>query len=111
MNDAAWERLADSIDARVGIDRHGRDSRPLEDRPELTEQVEYIEFKQSGHKLRLERVTGPAIIDRKTHFSHRAGAAKRIENVYDEHEQASRVALLRHHKDGWEEVNIAELQF
>jgi hypothetical protein len=111
MNDQAWGRLTDSIDTRVGIDRHGRDSRPLEDRTDLQEQVEYIEFKQSGHKLRLERITGPAIIDRKTHYSHRAGSAKRIENVYDEHEQATRVVLLRHHKEGWEELNISDLQF
>ena len=30
MNDSAWERLVDSIDIKVGVDKHGRDSRPVE---------------------------------------------------------------------------------
>jgi hypothetical protein len=109
MNDAAWERLVDSIDIKVGVDRHGRDTRPVEDRPDLSEKVNFVEFEQAGKSFRLERISGPAIIDRKTHFSHRAGAANRIETIYDPDEIAHRVRLLRKDGDEWQEANLNDL--
>ncbi len=110
MNDAAWERLTDSIDIKVGIKRHGRTVRPLEDRPELHQKVEFIEFEREGQSFRLERTTGPAIIDRKTHYSSRPGAANRIENVYNQDEEAHQVTLLRAGGDDWEAVDIGSMQ-
>jgi hypothetical protein len=110
MTDAAWERLTDTIDTQVGIDRHGRFERPLEDRPELQEKVQFIEFERNGDRLRLERATGPAIIDRKTHYSSRPGAANRIETIYDVNEIAHRVRLLRKDGEEWEELDPSTLQ-
>lgn len=109
MNDAAWERLIDTIDATCGIDRHLKSKRPLEDRPDLLETVETFEFKKGGLAYKLERTSSPAIIDRKTHFSHRAGTAKRIENIYDEHELTHRVSLFKKDGPDWRQQEISDL--
>ena len=109
MNDAAWERLVDAIDVTVGIDSHNRSQRPLEDRPDLTQQVEQIEFERGGQAFRLERTTGPAILDRKTHYSHRAGTANRVEYIYDEHELANKVTLYRETNGEWVAAELDQL--
>ncbi len=109
MNTTAWERLVDSIDLKSGVDRHGKSQRPIEDHPKLEERVEFVEFESSGRPLRLERITGPAIVDRKTHYSHRPGVANRIETIYDSSEEASRVRLLERNGDDWTEVELSAL--
>lgn len=110
MNDSAWERLVDSIDIKTGVDRHGKSQRPLAERPELSEMVEFIEFESRGRQLKLERITGPAIIDRKTHYSHRPGVANRIETIYDPDETAARVQLLEKAGDDWAAVELDTLE-
>jgi hypothetical protein len=109
MNDAGWERLTDAIDVKLGLSRHGRDVRPLADRPDLQERIEYIEFTSGGQEFRLERSTGPAIIDRKSHYSHRAGVANRMEYVYDPNETAQKVTLYRHKDNEWEAADMSQL--
>ncbi len=109
MNDASWERLVDSIEVKLGIDRHGKDSRALEDRPDLTERVDFVEFSQGGRELRLERITGPAIIDRKSHYSHRPGVANRMETIYDPSETAHRIKLYVRSGGEWSEADPSAL--
>lgn len=109
MNDSAWERLTDAIDVNLGIDRHGRDKLPLEDRPDLSQEVEYFEFERDGTRYRLERSTGPAIIDRKTHYSHRGGTANRVEYIYNEDEIAHKVTLLRDESGDWVAIDLSQL--
>ena len=109
MNDAAWERLTDGIDIKLGINRHGRTKRPLIDRPEIEESVEFIEFDRDGDSYKLERSTGPAIIDRKTHYSHRPGVASRVENIYDDSEIAHKVTLFKRSGGEWEEIDLSKL--
>lgn len=109
MNDTAWERLVDAIDVSLGITKHHRSTEPLEDRPELTQKVDTIEFTRDGQEFQLRRTTGPAIIDRKTHYSHRPGVANRSEYIYDEHEIGHKVTLYRRAAGEWEPVDINQL--
>ncbi|HUC20823.1 MAG TPA: hypothetical protein VMR98_05010 [Candidatus Polarisedimenticolaceae bacterium] len=111
MNDGAWERIVDTIDATIGIDRHGKEQQPLPDQPNLNQSVEFFEFSKDGEEYRLERSSGPAVVDRKTHYSHREGTANRIEYIYDEKETAHKVTLYRRKNsdDEWEAVDLSQL--
>lgn len=110
MNDGAWDKLIDAIDIKCGIDRHGKSERPLEDKSELTEQIQFIEFERGEDKYRLERISGPAILDRKTHYTHRAGQANRIENIYDPEEKMHKIRLLQDNAGEWQEKPLDTLQ-
>lgn len=109
MNDSAWERLVDTVDMNLGVTKHGRETQPVADRPDLTQKLETIDFERVGDAYRLTRTTGPAIIDRKTHYSHRPGTANRVEYVYDEHETAHSVKLQKQVGGEWEDVDISAL--
>lgn len=102
MGDKAWDRIVDAIDAKFGVASHGRTTRPVADAPELTEKVAWIIFERDGSSFKLERVEGPAIIDRKTVGARRAGASTHFENVYDPNETSFRTNLFEKVGDEWE---------
>lgn len=107
--DKAWERIADAIDLKYGIQKHGRDTRPVADAHNLTEQVSYLIFERAGETYKLERVTGPAIIDRKTVGARRAGASVRYENVYDPSDTSVRTNVFRQQAGEWMPISLDEL--
>jgi len=109
MNEASWDRLTDAIDLKFGIARHGHEERPLEDVPDLKAQVQFVEFDRAGERYRLERITGPAIVDRRGMGSHRVGSVVQYQNVYDPTELTSRMVVLRQVGDNWDPVELADL--
>jgi hypothetical protein len=109
QDDHAWDRIVDAIDQKFGLTDHGRSKRAVEDAPELTENVSYVVFERDGEKLKLERVQGPAIIDRKTMGARRAGATTRVENVYDPHEVSLRTNVFKWDGTEWQATDPATL--
>ncbi|HEY6736211.1 MAG TPA: hypothetical protein VI322_00690 [Candidatus Saccharimonadia bacterium] len=105
-DDKAWDRIVDAIEAKFGIDEHGRTKRPVEDSHDLTESVAFVVFTRGGQRYKIERVQGPVIIDRKTIGARRAGASVHYRNVYDPAETTFRTLLFVEGDDGaWEEIN------
>lgn len=108
-DDAAWDRMTDAIEAKFGLIDHRRMKRPVQDAPDLIESVAYVVFERAGERYKLERVTGPAIIDRKTIGARRAGAEVRYENVYDPGEVSRRTNLYREAAGEWEAIDPSAL--
>ncbi len=111
QDDRAWDRIVDAIDTKFGLTKHGRSTRPVEDAPGLLEHVSFVEFQRDGETLKVERIQGPAIIDRKTMGARRAGAVTRVENVYDPDEISFRTNLYRQDGPDWEPIDPSELGF
>jgi hypothetical protein len=110
QDDKAWDRIVDAIDTKFGLTGHGRTKRALADAPDLTEAVAHVTFDRDGHTYKLERVQGPAIIDRKTVGARRAGATTHMQNVYDPHETSFRTNLYRQTGAGeWEQIDPGAL--
>jgi hypothetical protein len=109
MNESAWENLVDVIDVKFGIDDHGRKTEPLEDNHELKQTVEFIEFTKSGEQFRVERVTKPAIQDRKSIGGRGMNASVRFENVYDTSQTTSKVHFFRSQAGAWQPIEPTEL--
>jgi hypothetical protein len=109
QDDKAWDRIADAIDTKYGLVEHGRSKRPVEDANELTEFVSFIVFDRDGERYKVERIQGPAIIDRKTIGARRAGATVRMENIYDPDEVSFRTNLYRKAGEDWEEIDPSAL--
>ena len=107
--DVSWDRMVDAIDARFGLTDHGRLKRKLADAPELTEDVAFVVFEREGTRIKLERTTGPVVVDRKTVGARRAGADLHLENVYDPTETAHKTLVYREIDGDWVQVSIDEL--
>lgn len=107
--DRAWDRITDAIETKFGIDRHGKLERKLPEAMHLTEQVAFVEFTRAGDEYRLERVTGPAIIDRRSIGARRAGSETRFETIYDPEETAHKTLVYKQVAGEWESVSVEEL--
>ncbi|MBA3678675.1 hypothetical protein H0W80_00515 [Candidatus Saccharibacteria bacterium] len=99
MNDRAWEELIDLIDTKYTIDDSNRLEEKLEDNPGFSKKIERIEFEKDNIKYRIDRVTSPAIVDKKTHYHHK-GSADRIQFVYDPTETTSKIVFYQMLADG-----------
>ena len=109
QEDRGWDRIVDAIDAKFGVKEHGRSKRRVEDAHDLTEHVSFVVFERAGERYKVERVQGPAIIDRKTIGARRAGADVRYQNVYDPDETSFRTNLYRLDADEWVAVDPSQL--
>lgn len=108
MNDGAWERLSDAIDARFGIDHFNKRREPLPDKPELTQEVVELFFERLGEQYRLSRITHPAILERKSIYS-KTGTASAYHTTYDPNELQHAVKLDKKSGDQWIEQDVNEL--
>lgn len=108
-DDASWNRIVDAIDTSFGLTNHGRLTREVSDNHELTESVSFIEFNRGGESLRLERVSGPAIIDRRSVGARRAGASIHFENIYDPSEITHKTLLFRRVGEDWQQIELNDL--
>lgn len=99
MNDRAWEELIDLIDDQYTIDKSDRREEALEGEKKLKQTVESIEFEKDNAKFKIERITGPRIVDKKTFYSGH-GSANRMQYVYDPEETSSRVVFYKLLPDG-----------
>lgn len=109
-DDTSWDRIMDAIDAKFGIDEHGRGKRPLADAGEHEESFQFIVYERDGVRYKLERTTGPAVIDRKTVGAKRAGAKLTYQYVYDPHETARKTHLYRADGADWLELDPNALE-
>lgn len=108
-DDKAWDRITDAIDSRFGIIGHGRSTEALPDHTDLTQYVAFITFERDAQTYKLERVAGPAIIDRKTFGAKRIGSDVRYENVYDASETSYRTNLYRQEGGEWVSIDPGAL--
>jgi hypothetical protein len=108
-DDKAWDRIVDAVEQKFGLADHGRGKRQVEDAPDLTEFVSFVIFERAGETFKLERIQGPAIIDRKTMGARRAGSVTHVENVYDTSEISFRTVMYRKMGDDWETIDPSAL--
>jgi hypothetical protein len=109
QEDRAWDRIVDAVDTKFGLIDHGRSKRQVDDAHHLTEHISYVVFERGGERYKLERVQGPAIIDRKTIGARRAGATVQYQNVYDPEDTSFRTNLYKDDGGDWEPIDPSAL--
>jgi len=68
--------------------------------------VDYIVFESPMGELRLEYVTKPIILDKKTNYSKRAGSDMAVEYIYSETEKSQHMTAYKWNEDTeeWDEM-------
>lgn len=108
-NDIGWDRLVDAIDVKFGIEDHGRNTEPLPDQPDLTQHVSYVIFIKGGRRFKMERISRPAILERKSHYHKAAGAKVRFETVYDPTELTHVTNFYAWDNADWQPIEASQL--
>lgn len=109
QDDRAWDRITDAIDIKYGIIKHGRETRPVHDAQNLEEKISFVIFERGGDRFKLERVTSPAIVDRRSVGSRRIGGETHMQNTYDPDEVSHKTVVLREEMGEWLPISLEEL--
>ena len=102
MHDDKWKDTLAMVKSKFTVLAEGKED--IEDIPNGF--VEFIEFTSPQGRMRLERTTKPAVLDKKTVYSKTAGRASQIEYTYSPDEIVHRFEAFRFNdsKGDWEEV-------
>jgi hypothetical protein len=106
MNDQRWEEVLRRLDKHFG----NLEFDETED--EETHAVsESVIWTSPQGKMKLVRTTRPLVVDKKTHYSNRAGGGTHVEYVYSKTESTSRIRLFRWSdpQNDWDEVDASSL--
>lgn len=101
MKDERWYDLVEQIRERFRVLRD--EKQPAERGPG---HVEVLEFEGPMGRMRLERLTRPAVKEVRTRYSRRAGSSTTEEYVYEEGEFSHRVILWRWDGSDWVEQDF-----
>lgn len=105
MNDQRWEEVLRRLDKLFG----DLEFDEIED-AETQAVTESVAWTGPQGKMKLARTTRPLVVDKKMHFSNRAGGGTHVEYVYSKTESTSRVRLFRWNEGttDWEEVDAGD---
>ena len=69
-------------------------------------EIEYIEFEGPMGKMRLEFISKPVVLDRKTNYSKRIGSETQIDYIYSDSEKSHKMVAYKwsDYEDDWEEI-------
>lgn len=86
-----WQQIVGKIKDNFKVEADGKES--FEDEGGL--EVEYIIFSGPLGRMKLEFITKPAVIDKKTKYSNRVGAETVVEYVYSQTEKNHRLKAFK----------------
>ncbi len=108
MSDRAWEDLVDRIDVNFGITRSRKFEQPIEGERELMALVDQIDFTRQGQEYRIERISSPTIVDKRTTYN-KTGIATSSHVQYDPNERTHKVVFYRMDADTAVEISPEDL--
>lgn len=109
MKEGLWEDILDRLEQQYGKLEVEKFSETREDDTgqKMVSDIQRVEFKTPMGEMRVEQVVSPMILDKRTHYTHTAGARADVEFVLSETEKTTKVRVFRYDKDmdEWIEIN------
>lgn len=114
MNDERWNNIISMVQEKFSpADLSGKEIEIGEDKHSnpIMGRVEQIEFSGPLGQMKLERVTKPKVLDKKTLYSNRGGSDVRVDYVYSENEVVQTMKAYRWDEDDnmWVEIEAGAL--
>jgi len=105
MTDEKWELMVEQIQRKFQVSEHAVSEPDPRDRAVR----EVIVFAGPTGPMKLERVTRPLVLDKKTIYSHRAGGGVNYEYTFHPTEKTHRESLFRWENNGWTEMDLSAI--
>lgn len=99
-----WENLVDDIKDKFEVEK--QDKEHLDDQGGTD--IEFIIFKSPLGRIKLEFITKPVVLDKKTFYSQRIGSETKVEYVYSEDEKSYKLIAHKWDEDqnDWAEIDV-----
>ncbi|OGB73788.1 hypothetical protein A3K24_03100 [candidate division Kazan bacterium RIFCSPHIGHO2_01_FULL_44_14] len=105
MNDEKWGTILDRIQSQFQVIDQGEET--IADIP--NGKLEFIVFDSPMGRLKLERVTKPKVLDRKSFGGSKYGAASGVEYIYSDSEMTHMFSAFKDADGEWESFNAEGL--
>lgn len=106
-----WGEILDRLEDQFGEMEIQELSESREDDTgqKLVSQIKRVEFETPQGLMRVDLVTAPMILDKKTHYSHTSGTHANVEFVLSETEKTQKIRAYRFNEDmnEWTEINTS----
>ena len=98
-----WEKTIDNIKDNFNVEEHG--SRHEDDMGGID--IEFIIFKGPLGRMKLELVTKPVVLDKKTTYSNRIGSETKVDYIYSDTEKSNKFIAYKwdESQEIWDEIN------
>jgi len=102
-----WQNLVEDIKDKFEVEEQGKEH--------LDEQggtdIEFIIFKGPLGRMKLEFITKPVVLDKKTIYSQRIGSKTNVEYVYSQDEKTHRLVAYKWNENqaDWLEIEAESL--
>lgn len=98
-----WENLVNDIKDKFEVEKH--DKEHLDEHGGID--TDFIIFKSPIGRVKLEYITKPVVLDKKTNYSQRIGSQSEISYVYSPDEKTHRLVAYKWNeiRNDWEEIN------
>jgi len=105
MTPEKWQNIKGNIKDNFSVEDEG--ATHLEDDGGID--IEYIVFKGPLGKMRLEFVSQPVVLDKKTTYSRRIGSETKVDYVYSEQERSTALHAYKwdENQEDWLEIDAA----
>ena len=107
MQPEKWKTVVGNIKDKFEVEEY--DS--YHDEEEGGKDVEYIIFNGPLGRMRLEYVSKPLVLDRKTSYTNRIGSETKINYVYSEDEKSQRMTAFKWDDDTEEWIEMEAKNF
>ncbi|MBU0636952.1 MAG: hypothetical protein ABH818_00860 [Patescibacteria group bacterium] len=109
MTKERWQDIVEKIKDNFSIEEHSQ--KHLDEAGGLD--IDYIIFKGPLGKMKLEFISKPVILDKKTKYSNRIGAQIEIEYVYSQTEKSFKLKVFKWDEaiGDWQEIEARGFNF
>ncbi|NTU99130.1 hypothetical protein HGA64_03950 [Candidatus Falkowbacteria bacterium] len=110
MTKERWQSIVGQIKDSFGIIEEGNE--PLGE-DEGVGECHYVIFKGPLGRMKLEFITRPVILDKKTKYTNRIGSETVVEYVYSDEEKTHKLDVFKwdEDQDEWIEMEASKLGF
>ncbi len=109
MQEELWGDILDRLEQQYGkLDVQSlSETREDDTGQKLVSDIKRVEFETPQGEMRVDLVTSPLILDKKTHYTHTAGARASVEFVLSDTEKTTKIHAYRYNEDTnkWNEIN------
>ncbi|MDD5290830.1 MAG: hypothetical protein PHZ04_01815 [Patescibacteria group bacterium] len=102
MTEEKWENIKGQIKDSFKVEDEGKEHQ--DERGGVD--TEYIIFEGPLGRMKLEFITKPVVLDKKTNYSNRIGSETKVNYVYSESEKTNRLVAYKweESRDDWTEI-------
>ncbi|MCG2701112.1 hypothetical protein L6267_03035 [Candidatus Parcubacteria bacterium] len=100
-----WENIINNIKDNFEVEEHG--SRHEDGMGGID--IDFIVFTGPLGRMKLELVTKPVVLDKKTTYSRRIGSETQVDYIYSETEKSNKFIAYKwdEPRDAWVEINAS----